>query len=252
MDEDKLLEALFLIHEGLPQQGPGDNVASKKALEMVTNLPDEPKILDVGCGTGRQSVFLANETKGEVVCTDIFESFLEDAQKRAKALSLSDRVHTMIMDMNELDFPEENFDLIWSEGAIYIMGFENGLKALKPLIKKGGHLVVTEVSWLRDNPPGPCLEFWAEGYPGIKSVAQNLGIIHECGYELIGHFTLPVSSWEKDYYGPLLKRIPGLKDEYAHMPEVLEMVEATEFEIDLFRKYNDYYGYEFYIMKKGD
>ena len=36
--------------------------------------------------------------------------------------------------MDALDFPEHNFDIIWSEGAIYIMGSEAGLRQWKPML----------------------------------------------------------------------------------------------------------------------
>ncbi|MGE5484827.1 MAG: hypothetical protein ACM3X4_07420 [Ignavibacteriales bacterium] len=50
------------------------------------------------------------------------------------------------MSMLQLSFPPESFDLIWSEGAIYIMGFGNGLTAWKPLLRRGGYVVVSELS----------------------------------------------------------------------------------------------------------
>jgi SAM-dependent methyltransferase len=55
--------------------------------------------------------------------------------------------------MKDLPFGREQFDLIWSEGAIYIMGFEQGLRAWKVFCKKGGHIVVSDCAWFEQNPP---------------------------------------------------------------------------------------------------
>ena len=45
----------FEIHKDLPREGPGDNASTRKALEMMTSLPERPALLDVGCGPGVQT-----------------------------------------------------------------------------------------------------------------------------------------------------------------------------------------------------
>lgn len=65
---------------------------------------------------------------------------------RANASGVAERVKALNMSMLQLSFPPESFDLIWSEGAIYIMGFGNGLTAWKPLLRRGGYVVVSELS----------------------------------------------------------------------------------------------------------
>ena len=37
---------------------------------------------------------------------------------------------------------------------------------------------------------------------------------------------------------------------YTNNKEALTVIEEEENEIELYRKYSDYYGYEFYIMQK--
>jgi hypothetical protein len=66
--------------------------------------------------------------------------------------------------------------LIWSEGAFYIIGFENGLLEWKRLLKPNGCIVVSHISWLRENPPEELRKFWTECCPNIKMIEDNLEI----------------------------------------------------------------------------
>ena len=78
--------------------------------------------------------------------------------------------------MNDLPFPDGRFDLIWSEGAVYIMGFDKALVKWRPLAKPGGYLVVSELSWFRPDPPAEIRDFWGHHYPAMRSVDGNLAV----------------------------------------------------------------------------
>ena len=148
--------------------------------------------------------------------------------------------------MDDLPFRHKSFDLIWSEGAIYLMGFEKGLNYWKEFLKPGGYIVLTECSWLKKDPPKEIKDFWNQGYPAMQTVEDNLELIKKAGYEVVGHFTLPEKDWW-DYFNPLLSRIDMLKKQGDK--ELNEHIGAEEMEIELFKKYHEYYGYEFFVMK---
>ena len=237
------------IHSGLPREGPGDNESTRKAFAALPKLPDEPFILDVACGPGMQTIELANLCKADIVAVDLHQEFLDELDRRAADANVSDRVTTVNASMLELPFDEDSFDLIWSEGAVYIMGFENGLKAWKPLLKKGGCLAVTNVSYLRDEVPEEVRKFWAAGYPEITTVANFLKIIERCGYKLLDHFTLPTSAWMNDYYTPMEKQLQALRTKHSGNGDAQKAIEESQHEIDMYRKYSDYYGYVIYVMQ---
>ena len=123
-----------------------------------------------------------------------------------EAEGLAEQITTMNKSMKALDFPDASFDIIWSEGAIYIMGFGEGLADWKRMLKPGGYIAVTEISWLKPKPPAEVFDFWNEAYPGMDSVEGNLMTIESLGYRVLGHFTLPESCWLEEYYAPLIKR----------------------------------------------
>ena len=152
--------------------------------------------------------------------------------------------------MEALDFPDETFDLLWSEGAIYIMGFENGLRQWRPMLKKGGYLAVSEISWLTQSPPDEAHEFWGNECPDMTDIESNLKTIAGCGYAIVDHFVLPEEAWWQGYSNALQQNIMAFRKRYADNRAALEICDATEREMDIYRRYSNAYGYVFYIMKR--
>lgn len=241
-------EAVFFeIHSGLPREGPGDPQSTRRAFACLRGLPDQPRILDLGCGPGAQSLELAELCAGQIVAVDNHEPFIARLRRRVLEDGLEDRVQPRVADMRCLPFEPGSFDLIWAEGSIYLIGFSAGLREWRPLLARHGQIAVTEVSWLKADVPAEVRAFWQEAYPGIRSIPENQAAIREAGYELHSSFTLPDSAWWDSYYRPLEARLAGLEARYAGDPEALEVLAVERQEIELFRKFSDCYGYVFYI-----
>ncbi|WP_139492910.1 class I SAM-dependent methyltransferase [Brevibacillus dissolubilis] len=243
------MNLFFEIHQGLPREGPGDNESTKRAFSYVRDLPAHPEVLDIGCGPGMQTLQLADVIDGRVVALDLQQPFLDELQKRAKSAGVDQKIETVRGSMFELPFGDQQFDLIWSEGAIYILGFEQGLKQWKCFLKENGSLAVTEICWLKPNPPAEVQNFWHEHYPEMKSVEENLALIEAAGYEVTGYFTIPESGWWDDYYLPLEAKINDLRLTYQNQPEALSQLDEAQSEIEMYRKYSEWYGYTFFIMQ---
>jgi SAM-dependent methyltransferase len=243
-------EIFWEVHSGLPQEAPGSDEMTAKAIAMANGLPADPLILDIGCGPGRQTIVLVQQTGGRVMALDNHQPFLDELARRVFARGLGDRVATINGSMLDMSFGMESFDMIWSEGAIYIMGFELGLRVFWPLLKPGGTVAVSELAWFTDQPSAEAKQFWSEGYPAMTSVAKNLDTIKSVGYELTGHFALPDSAWVDGYYGPLRERIDQLRGKYAGDATKLSRLDEEEAEITMFDKHSAEYGYDFYIMRK--
>ena len=240
----------FELHAGLPREGPGDDGSTERALRLLPNLPTRPQILDVGCGPGAQTLVLASATGGTVTAVDVHQPFLDELRQRARAAGLAENIHPLRASMNALPFEPESFDVIWSEGAIYIMGFEGGLRAWQPFVRQRGYVVVSEVSWLVDDPPAPAREFWNEAYPAMQSSAENRAAVERCGYERVADFVLPKSAWLDGYYTPLARRMDTLERDHANDPATLKFIAGERREIDLFHAHGDTYGYVFYLMRR--
>ena len=252
MEDERLIELLVELHEGLPRLGPGNDESTLKALGFCEHRPSEPEILDIGCGTGAQTLALAANTNGHIIATDLIPAFLAQLDKNLARRGLEERIEIREADMNELPFPEASFDLIWSEGAIYIMGFDNGLTEWRPLVKPGGYLVVSEVSWFRPDRPQEVQEFWNQNYPAIRTVDENLAAATERGWVLVGNFHLPKEGWVEEYYRRLEGRLAAFRQANVDDPDALGVADLTELEMTMYSRYSDFYGYEFYILRRAD
>ena len=239
------MDIFFELHQGLPREAPGNQECTRKAFSLLPHLPPKPSILDIGCGPGQQTIVLAQLTDGVITAVDTHEPFLEELKRRAIAQGVSEKVKPVNTSMFSLEFEAQSFDLIWSEGAIYIIGFDQGLKTWKPLLKTGGYLVVSELSWLQLNPPSEIREFWATNYPAMNLIEDNLKLIKAAGYREISHFILPESAWWDDYYTPLEQRITLLQTQYQDEA----ILRQEQQEIDFYRIYSNWYGYVFYLMQ---
>ncbi len=248
------METLFFdIFERLPRQGPGDPSSTRRAFQALASLPPNPHILDIGCGAGLQTLELAKLTNGTITALDNHPPFLNKLLERAVQAGVSESITCMCDDMLSLDFEDELFDLIWSEGAIYNIGFAKGLADWKKWLQTGGYLAVTEVSWIKENPPQELLNFWQREYPAITGIETNLKTITSTGYKLIEHFILPENAWWNQFYNPLAQQIQQARQKYDFNAEpnteAGELLTNLEIEIDMYHKFSNYYGYVFFIMQ---
>ena len=241
---------LWEIHSGLPREGPGDDLCTRMAYGLIEGLPRAPRVLDIACGPGMQTLELARLSDGVITAIDNHPPFLDQLRRRARTAGLDHLITPLNASMEALPFEPASFDLIWSEGAIYIVGFEAGLKRWRPLLAEGGFMAVTECCWLTAHPPEDLRAFWT-GYPGMADIATNQAAIRQAGYAEIGHFVLPDSAWWDHYYGPMEARIAALEQKHAGDTAALSELAQARVECDLRRRHPDDYGYVFFVMRKA-
>jgi len=240
-------EYFMSVYGELPRAGPGDKDSTREAFQHVEGLPRNSRILDIGCGPAVQTVDLAGMTKGRIVAIDLYPSMISRAALALEKAGLSRQVDLVQMDMQELAFADNSFDLVWSEGSIYIIGFRKGLNYLKRFLKPGGFVAISDAIWTRPDSPEELKEFWAE-YPEMDSVDSKLAVIGDCGFELLGHFILPSASWVDQYYGPLEEKLNEMEPQWKDIPEAMEVIREARHELKMFEKYSDYYSYGFFVM----
>lgn len=236
------------VHSNLPQQGPGSDRTTLKALSFIPDLPELPRVLDIGCGPGRQTLALTKVMRGDYIAIDNHQPFLDELNARAVEQKVENSIQTICCSMDQLPFDSNSFDLIWSEGALYVIGIESALKYLSQFLRPKGYLAFTEIAFLKDDLPEELRRFWQSEYPPMGSSAQNQTIIEECGYELIESFAIDSSDWY-DYYEPIENRLIILKKKYGGNEEANQIIEIIEREIEIYREYGEYYGYIFYIIR---
>jgi ubiquinone/menaquinone biosynthesis C-methylase UbiE len=249
MSDEILSEYFYELFGGIPRQGPGSDDYTRKAYQSLPDLPPHPEILDIGCGSGMQTLELARICDGKITALDNHQPFLDELNKRAAAEGLDHKIETVNGSMLELSYPDGTFDVIWSEGAIFVIGFEKGLREWKPLLKRGGCLVVSELTWFKDDVPDEIRAFLESAYPAITTIEGNRKIIKQVGYDEVANFKLPESGWWDNFYGPMQRLIPQLREKYTGNDEAQQVLDAGQQEIDMYTKYSSCYGYIFFLMQ---
>ena len=245
-DSDPQMALMFSFYEGVQRKGPGSEASTLKALSMLGGLPPKPRIVDFGCGSGVASLVLARATQGIVTAVEIHQPFLHQLEAQAATEGLTESITTVEADMGDPPFPDGSFDLVWSEAAIYNVGFEQGLKRWRRLLRAGGFIAVSEVSWLCEAPPREAVDFWTTEYPAMTSIEENVGKLRSAGFEPVGHFILPPGDGE-NYYGPLQERLAVFRLEKSGNAEAQAFADSLQREIDVWKEHGDNFGYVFYL-----
>lgn len=232
------------------RQGPGSPDVTLKALSFVDNLTDKSLIADLGCGTGGQTMTLAQHATGRITGLDFFPGFVDRFNSNARELNLQERVKGIVGSMDDLPFREEELDLIWSEGAIYNIGFERGLNEWRRYLKMGGYLAVSESSWFTEERPAEIHDFWMSVYSEIDTIPNKVAQIQKAGYIPVATFILPEYCWTENYFTPLIKAREIFSQKYPGNKMVEELMKFGQREAELYRKYKEFYGYVFYVAKK--
>jgi cyclopropane fatty-acyl-phospholipid synthase-like methyltransferase len=168
-----------------------------KYLEQVLNdLPElnNPKMLDIGCGTGVPTLWLAEKFTGTIMAIDTDKQllgFLEHKIERKKTLS---KIETKNVSFFDLVTEPECYDLILAEGFLNAVGFEMGFKRVIEKIKIGGYFIIHDE--YKDNDP-------------------KIALIHKNNCKIVSSLFLDETIWWRDFYGQL--EIEINKPENAHL-----------------------------------
>ncbi|PEN12715.1 SAM-dependent methyltransferase [Longibacter salinarum] len=252
MDEQAMFTLMVDLHRDGERQGPGSEEETLRALDL-TRLDQEAalQVADIGCGTGASTLVLASRLpNAQVTAVDLFPEFLDVLSRRARKAGVSERVDPLEASMESLPFDSESLDLIWAEGAIYNMGFSEGIKTWKPFLRPGGVLAVSEITWLRPDPPETIRRHWNAEYPQIATASEKINILEDVGFDLLGYLVLPPNNWIDNYYEPTEKRMPAFLDRHDDRPEAAQIVAMEREEADLYRSYQEWYSYGFYVARK--
>ncbi|MFC2002442.1 class I SAM-dependent methyltransferase [Chloroflexota bacterium] len=202
---------------------------TRKAFQMLPQM-DKPRILDIGCGSGIPTLELARLSQEEVIGIDIDQPALNQFTRKIKEAGLAEQVKAVNCSMFDMDFADESFDIIWSEGSIYAIGFESGLLEWRQFLKPGGFMVIHDE---RGN------------------VEEKLEQLYNCGYELLGYFMLSKETWWTEYFAPLEKLIAESRKRYTDDPKILEEIHQAQEELDMFKKNPERNSSACFVIKRN-
>lgn len=245
------LQLLVDLHKDGARQGPGGDKETSLAITL-SRLRGKSglKVADIGCGSGAATLVLAEELDADIIAVDFLPEFLAVLERRAADAGLAGRITTLAQSMDALPFERAELDAIWSEGAIYNMGFEAGVSAWRPFLKPGGVLAVSELTWLTNERPADLQAHWDSEYSEVDTAAAKLSILEKHGFSLLGYFALPMHCWLANYYRPMQQRFGQFLEAHGHSDAAKAIVQAEQAEIDLYSRNREFVSYGYYIAQK--
>lgn len=246
------IDLIVDLHKNSERQGPGSAEETLKALAL-TGLSKQQniKVADIGCGSGGPTLSLAQNINGHLTAIDLFPDFLKVLDQRAHKLGLGEKISTLEHSMEDLPFAKNSFDLLWSEGAIYNIGFETGIKKWRDYLKPNAYLAVSEITWISNARPKEIEDYWLAVYPEIDVASNKISLLEQNGYTLKGYFYLNENSWSENYFQPLQAQFSAFLARNNHSELAQKIVLEQEEEISLYQKFKAYFSYGFYIAKKN-
>jgi ubiquinone/menaquinone biosynthesis C-methylase UbiE len=201
---------------------------TRRAFRMLPEL-DKPRILDIGCGSGVPTMELARLGQGEVIGIDVDQRALDKLNRKIREAGFANRVQAMNCSILDMLFPDESFDIIWSEGAIFVVGFEMGIREWKRFLKPNGFMVIHDEK---------------------GNVEGKLEQISNCGYKLLGYFVLSQDTWRTEYFAPLEKLVAKSQTIHTDDLQVLEELNQARRELEMFNNNPERNNSVYFVIQK--
>ncbi len=116
-------------------------------LAQLAGLSGAEDVLDVGCGIGGPSRFLAKAFGCRVTGLDLTAEFVEVANMLARRTGLAGKVTYRQGDALDLPFPDASFDLVWSQNAAMNIADRDRLYAeMRRVLRPAGRLAIQDVA----------------------------------------------------------------------------------------------------------
>jgi ubiquinone/menaquinone biosynthesis C-methylase UbiE len=96
---------------------------TRKAFEMLPKMKN-PRILDIGCGTGVPTLELAKLSNGEIIGIDLDQTALNKFNSKIDKQGLTNRIKTKKLSLYNTSFSDEYFDILWDEGVLHILNIK--------------------------------------------------------------------------------------------------------------------------------
>ena len=163
----------------------GGRAASKNFLDQLSINSDD-RVLDVGCGLGGTSRFVASHYGSRVNGIDLTKEFIETGKAICRWVGLQDLVRLDLGSATAMPYPEAMF----SKAYMMHVGMNIGDKKMLALdlyrvLKPGGTLGIYDVIKIGDEPlsfPVP----WASTAAGsfVESLAQYRKVLEHAGFKI--------------------------------------------------------------------
>ncbi len=199
--------------------------------EILTYIPEliEPKILDIGCGSGVSTIELAKITNGEITAIDSNKESLEILEAKIKLNNFESRISVVHNSIFKVEIPKNHFDLIIAEGIFNIVGFKKGFRYFSEHLKEKGIFII---------------------HDEYANKEEKLKLFKAHHFNLLNSIFLDEKIWEELYVTCLEKKISELKIQHPEIKNFNQIFKTELAEIKMFTKTPEIFKSICYIIQK--
>ncbi len=182
------------LHHGFWENGDETQpVAQIKLIERLAaraRIAPNSRVLDIGCGLGGSSRWLAQNLNCSVLGLTLSPVQAKLAAEATRKAGLSDWVHFEVQDATKFAFPPQSFDAVWVvECSEHLPDKARFIANCAQTLKPGGHLALC--AWLRaeslNDDGAQLVAKVCEGMlcPSLASSNEYTHWMHEAGLQLL-------------------------------------------------------------------
>ena len=133
----------LLAKYGMEGAHPGGMPLTVELLKKL-HIDSNTRLLDVGCGTGQTSAFIAKNYYCDVTAVDINSQMLKKSHERFNKHNLN--IHLIQADAEDLPFETQSFDILLSESVTAFSNIKRAIREYYRVLKHFGTLIAIEIA----------------------------------------------------------------------------------------------------------
>ena len=247
--EDFSLTRFMLEDLGMTWLHPGGLPSTQHMLEML-ELSSDSRLLDIGCGVGSTTRYVAKKYRCQVVGIDRDPAMV--AQARQRTPRRLGQVGFEVMDGNRMTFENGSFDCAVMQS---VACFNDKLPLLKEalrILRPGGRLAINEVTWMRtptEKVSRVTRATICETFRGAMLAGDWVEVLEQTGCDRISRQTFefkPVAAYQLLREEGLVNTVRTFSRVLTNSNNLMRLSAVS----DYFRRYPGYFGYGIYIGRK--
>jgi len=173
-----------------------DMTPSLLAKRLCEHLPNKSgnKILEIGVGNGRDSIYLA-KMGNKITGIDIAQGAIDLAKENSKKEGVEDKIQFQVGNAENLEFSDEGFDAVYSISVLQYTILVDSFKEIARVLKPGGKFMLHMYVMLKSGEKGKELTYWFYKEEKVKEIAKENQFIVERSH----------TSWDKKHKGEVTK-----------------------------------------------
>ena len=172
----------FQAYVGITKHNGG--FAATNELLSLCHIEDAREVLNVGCGIGIGSVYVARRHGCRVVGVDILEKMIEWSRLRAKEEKVEDKVEFRVADVLDLPFDADRFDVVFCESVLaFVEDKRRAIRECVRVTRPGGYVGLNETYWIKEPSPEMVAQVRASVGTAIPTVAAWQPLWEESGLQ---------------------------------------------------------------------